>query len=95
MIFRDYATIDETAARLGIHVESARRLIRRGELPAIKVGNKLVVSRAALEEFARGYSPRHKTPAARRAWRAHLESTPRPVDRHAALRAAINAIRDR
>jgi excisionase family DNA binding protein len=44
--------------RLKIHPESVRRLIRQGKLPAIKFGNKWLVERATLEQFASHYDPR-------------------------------------
>jgi len=53
-----YAGVEEVAERLGIHPESVRRLIRQGKLPAIKFGNKWLVDKAILEQFASHYDPR-------------------------------------
>ncbi len=53
-----YAGVEEVAERLGIHPESVRRLIRQGKLPAIKFGNKWLVEKATLEQFAGHYDPR-------------------------------------
>ena len=53
-----YADVDEAGKRLKIHPESVRRLIRQGKLPAIKFGNKWLVERATLEQFASHYDPR-------------------------------------
>jgi excisionase family DNA binding protein len=53
-----YAGVEEVAERLGIHPESVRRLIRQGKLPAIKFGNKWLVEKATLEQFASHYDPR-------------------------------------
>lgn len=46
------------ARRLNIHEESVRRLIRNGELSAVKVGNKWFITRASLDEFAEDYWPK-------------------------------------
>ena len=54
----NYAGVDEISTRLNIHAESVRRLIRQGKLPAIKFGNKWLVERAILEQFASRYDPR-------------------------------------
>ena len=54
----NYADVDEVGDRLHIHPESVRRLIRRGKLPAIKFGNKWLVDRVFLEQFASAYDPR-------------------------------------
>lgn len=54
----DYATTHEAADRLNIHHESVRRLIRLGELPAIKVFNRRwLIDKNVLEQFANSYSP--------------------------------------
>ena len=49
---------EEVADRLHIHPESVRRLIRQGKLPAIKFGNKWLVEKSSLEQFAGHYDPR-------------------------------------
>lgn len=54
----NYMGVDEVAERLNIHPESVRRLIRQGKLPAIKFGNKWLIERATLEQYASHYDPR-------------------------------------
>lgn len=53
-----YADVSEAGKRLSIHPESVRRLIRQGKLPGIKFGNKWLIERTALEQFASHYDPR-------------------------------------
>ena len=53
-----YVGVQDVANRLHIHAESVRRLIRQGKLPAIKFGNKWLVERATLEQYASHYDPR-------------------------------------
>ena len=57
-ILDNYLGMDEVSRRLGIHVESARRLARQEKLQAVRVGNKWLVRRDILEEFAQRYDPR-------------------------------------
>jgi excisionase family DNA binding protein len=57
-LLEQYAGVDDVSKRLKIHPESVRRLIRQGKLPAIKFGNKWLVERATLEQFAGYYDPR-------------------------------------
>ena len=57
-LLETYAGVNEIATRLNIHPESVRRLIRQGKLPAIKFGNKWLVEKGALEQFASRYDPR-------------------------------------
>jgi len=57
-LLEQYAGVDDVSKRLKIHPESVRRLIRQGKLPAIKFGNKWLVERATLEQFASHYDPR-------------------------------------
>jgi excisionase family DNA binding protein len=54
----NYAGVEEISDRLNIHPESVRRLIRQGKLPAIKFGNKWLVEKSTLEQYARRYDPR-------------------------------------
>lgn len=89
MTFDDYATISEAAALLGIHQESARRLIRRGELAAETVLGRVVVPRDELREFAKTYSPACKSAKARENYAAAQVHMKRKV----ALGKAIKAIR--
>lgn len=53
-----YVGVEEVAERLSIHAESVRRLIRQGKLPGIKFGNKWLVDRATLEQYASYYDHR-------------------------------------
>lgn len=57
-LLQRYAGVKEVADRLNIHPESVRRLIRQGKLPAIKFGNKWLVEKATLEQYASRYDPR-------------------------------------
>jgi excisionase family DNA binding protein len=57
-LLENYADVDQVSKRLGIHPESVRRLIRDGKLPAIKFGNKWLVEKSVLEQFASGYDGR-------------------------------------
>jgi excisionase family DNA binding protein len=47
-------TIPETAIALGIGRNSAYEAVRRGEIPAIRIGRRLVVSRAVLRRLLDG-----------------------------------------
>jgi excisionase family DNA binding protein len=44
-------TIEETAVLLGVGKTLAYELANRGELPAVRLGRRLVVPRRALEEW--------------------------------------------
>lgn len=57
-LLENYAGVDVVSKRLNIHPESVRRLIRQGKLPAVKFGNKWLVEKATLEQFASWYDPR-------------------------------------
>ena len=47
-------TVDEAARCLGIGRNSAYEAIARGEIPAVKIGKRLLVPRAALEKMLSG-----------------------------------------
>ena len=47
-------TVSETAKILGIGRNSAYEAVARGEIPVVKVGKRLLVPKAALEEMLRG-----------------------------------------
>lgn len=44
-------TVEEAGRALGIGRGSAYEAVRRGELPAIRIGKRLVVPKAALERL--------------------------------------------
>lgn len=54
-LLENYADVNQVSKRLGIHPESVRRLIRDGKLPAIKFGNKWLVEKSLLDQFASSY----------------------------------------
>jgi excisionase family DNA binding protein len=49
-------TVPEAAKRLGISDRSAYEAVKRGDLPAIRVGNRLLVPKAALARLLTGGS---------------------------------------
>ena len=58
-----FVTLAEAARRLGIHVQSARRLVKgdRAETPTLRsylVGGRYLVHRDDLEAYAERYDPR-------------------------------------
>jgi excisionase family DNA binding protein len=46
---RQTLTVEEAAALLGIGRNSAYQAVARGELPALRLGRRLLIPRAALE----------------------------------------------
>ncbi len=50
---RQTFTVEEAAEILGIGRNSAYEAIRRGEIPALRLGRRLVVPRQALERLLR------------------------------------------
>jgi len=44
-------SIDETALYLGISRQSAYEAARRGDIPTIRIGRRILVPRAALEQL--------------------------------------------
>lgn len=47
-------TVEQAAKILGLGRNSAYEGVRRGEIPVIKVGKRLLVPRAALEKLLQG-----------------------------------------
>ena len=47
-------TVDEVARYLGIGRNSAYEAIARGEIPAVKIGKRLLVPKVALEKLLSG-----------------------------------------
>jgi excisionase family DNA binding protein len=54
---RDAYSVEEVAKRLGISVRHCYQMIRKGKLPAIKLGHRLLVPKEQLEAFLRGEWP--------------------------------------
>ena len=48
-------TSHETARELGVHHKTVSRLLREGNLPGVKLANRWLVERGALEAFRKGY----------------------------------------
>lgn len=44
-------TVQEASEALGLHHLTVRRAIDRGELPAVRVGRRILIPRKALEAF--------------------------------------------
>lgn len=51
---RKTLTVEETARILGLSRGAAYKAVRRGEIPAIRLGKRWVVSMEALSELLRG-----------------------------------------
>ncbi len=51
---RDTLTVDEAAARLGIGRSAAYAAVKRGEIPALRIGHRLLIPRAALDRMLAG-----------------------------------------
>ncbi len=47
----NFHNISTTAKRIAAHPETVRRIIRRGELAAVKIGKQWRVSESAMQEY--------------------------------------------
>lgn len=47
----DYLTVQEAAQRLGFHVNHIRRMRRRGDLEAIKVGATWLITKESIQKY--------------------------------------------
>lgn len=63
MLEKHTYTVDETAALLGIGRNAAYEAIKRGELPALRIGRRIVVPRAALDQLLNAAVPHPRTAA--------------------------------
>lgn len=68
----DVLTVPQAAERLGISVGSYYRAARRGEVPVIEIGRRLVVPRVQLDRLLEGGDAMTNTPSEK-------ESGPRPT----------------
>jgi excisionase family DNA binding protein len=69
-------TIEEAAAVLGISRALAYELVKRGELPSLRLGRRVVVLRKALEAFVEAVTRTSASPAGRRLMRTNREKMP-------------------
>jgi len=63
-IIRQTLTIEETARALGIGRNQGYEAARRGDIPTIRIGKRLLVPRAALERLLEGKAPAREVVAA-------------------------------
>lgn len=47
-------TVPEVAERFGLHVDTVRAAIRRGEIRAARIGRQFLIPRAEVERIERG-----------------------------------------
>ena len=57
-------TVEEVAHVLGIGRNSAYEAVRRGEIPAVRLGRRLLVPKAALERLLSSWVPKDPEPGA-------------------------------
>lgn len=55
---RQTYTVDEVAALLGVSRATAYAAVKRGDIPSIRLGRKIVVPRAQLEKLLTEWSHR-------------------------------------
>jgi excisionase family DNA binding protein len=48
---KEYHTVEQAAAILQVHWQSILNYIKRGDLPAIRIGRGYRISRSALDKF--------------------------------------------
>ncbi len=49
-------TVEEAAKKLRLHLDTARRFVREGKLPATKIGRRYLIPASAIQEFiAKGF----------------------------------------
>ncbi len=63
MTTRRTYTVPEVAEMLGISRSTAYVCIRRGEIPSLTLGRRVVISKMAFEAFLAAHTPASKAPA--------------------------------
>ena len=56
-------TVPEVAELLGISRSSAYECVRRGEIPALTLGRRVVIAKAAIDALLAAAPPEHQMPA--------------------------------
>lgn len=65
---RRVLTVEEAASELGVNSDTIRRMLRRGELRGVKLGNYFWrIPREAMDEFLAGAQKQKKSGGGRRA----------------------------
>jgi excisionase family DNA binding protein len=54
---REVFSVDEVAERLGLSRNSAYEAVRKGEIPSVRIGRRILVSRVALDRLLAGQQP--------------------------------------
>ena len=65
-IQEQYLTTSEAAARLGAKHITVTQLCQHGRIPAVKIANRWLIPKDALEEFAKTYVPKRGRPRSKR-----------------------------
>jgi len=58
-----FISSSEAAAILGLRPFGIQKLIRRGKVPAVKIANRWLISKAFVEELAKTYVPKRGRPS--------------------------------
>lgn len=67
MTTRRTYTVPEVAKMLGISRSTAYLCVRRGEIPSLTLGRRVVISKMAFDAFLAAYTPASTAPARERA----------------------------
>jgi excisionase family DNA binding protein len=51
---RQVYTVDEAGVKLGLARNSAYEAVKRGEIPSIRIGRRILVPKAAFDEMVEG-----------------------------------------
>lgn len=81
--------LKQAAARLGIHYQTAYKLVRSGALVAVRVGGTYEISEAAIQRYLVEREAQRADPVARRSARAEPVTTPEGADERAQLLATV------
>ena len=61
-----YISSGDAARILGIDPKSAGALVRHGKLPAVKIANRWLIPKAAVEQLLKTYVPKRGRPRTKR-----------------------------
>lgn len=81
--------LKQAAARLGIHYQTAYKLVRSGALVAVRVGGTYEISEAAIQRYLVEREAQRADPGARRSARTEPAPAPEDADHRARLLATV------